>query len=168
MGLFFLYPNKEFYLLELTRKINLAHTSVKRNLMDLVDNNIIMQKVKKVGSRDFPVYKANTESYSYKKYKKINNFIAINESGLIEFLEQQLMPKSIVLFGSYMRGEDFEDSDIDLFVECESEEIDVSVYEYKLQRKIQIHFRQDFNKYSKELKNNIINGIVLSGFLEGF
>ena len=32
----------------------------------------------------------------------------------------------------------------------------------------ELHFNDNFNSYSKELKNNIINGIVISGFLEGY
>ena len=78
------------------------------------------------------------------------------------------MPKSIVLFGSYQKGEDSENSDIDLFVECDKEELDVKIFEKKLGRKIELHFKKDFTLYPKELKNNIINGIVLSGFLEGY
>ena len=41
-------------------------------------------------------------------------------------------------------------------------------YEKLIGRKIQLHFKEDFNKYAKELKNNIINGIVLVGYLEVF
>ena len=61
------------------------------------------------------MYKANFNSLEFKKQKKIFNYQAIIESGLIEFLEDELMPKSIVLFGSFQKGDDVEDSDIDLF-----------------------------------------------------
>ena len=91
----------------------------------------------------------------------------LSESGLIEYLEEKLFPKVIVLFGSYRKGEDMIDSDIDLFVECKKEELNLSLFEKKLKRKIQLHFKEDFNSFPKELKNNIINGIVLYGFLEG-
>ena len=43
-----------------------------------------------------------------------------------------------------------------------------SSFEKKLGRKIELHFNDTFNSYSKELKNNIINGMVLGGFLEGY
>ena len=87
---------------------------------------------------------------------------------MIEFIEEKLMPKSIVLFGSYRRGEDTESSDIDLFVECKEESINLKPFEKVLGRKIEIHFKEDFMSYPKELKNNIINGIVLNGFLDGY
>ena len=79
-----------------------------------------------------------------------------------------MAPKSIVLFGSYQRGEDIENSDIDLFIESKKEKLDINIFEKKLKRKIELHFKEDFTSYPKELKNNIINGIVLSGFLEGY
>ena len=40
--------------------------------------------------------------------------------------------------------------------------------EEKLNRKIELHFNERFASYPKELKNNIINGVVLMGFLEGY
>ena len=61
-----------------------------------------------------------------------------------------------------------EGSDIDLFVECRKEEINLKRFEKKLGRKIELHFNENFLSYPKELKNNIINGMVLSGFLEGY
>ncbi len=35
------------------------------------------------------------------------------------------MPRNIVIFGSYDKGIDTENSDIDLFVECKNEKIDL-------------------------------------------
>ena len=76
------------------------------------------------------------------------------------------MPKSIIVFGSYAKGEDIEDSDIDIFVECEEEKLDLEPFEKQLKRKVQFHFKENFKAYSKELRNNIINGIILRGYLE--
>lgn len=166
--IFFVNPNKEYSLLDVSRNIKLAHTSVKKNLDELVKLGIIKKFVEQKGKRKFPFYKANIDSKTFKRYKIIHNISSILESGLIEMIEEKLAPKSIVLFGSYQRGEDMEDSDIDLFVECKKEDLDIKVFEKKLKRKIQLHFNEDFSSYSKELKNNIINGIVLCGFLEGY
>lgn len=66
------------------------------------------------------------------------------------------------------KGEDVEDSDLDLFVETEKANIDVSKFEKTLKRKIQLHFKENFKKYPPELKNSIINGAVLEGYLEAF
>lgn len=165
---FFTSPTKKQYLMDISRTIGLAHTSVKKNLDKLIKFGLILESVEKKGGRRFPLYKANLDNKLFKKYKILYNISAILESKIIEFIEEKLMPKSIVLFGSYQRGEDLEKSDIDLFIECKKGELDMTLFEKKLGRKIELHFNDNFNSYSKELKNNIINGIVISGFLEGY
>jgi len=167
-GVFYRQPIKEHYLKGISREIKLAHTSVKNHLKELLKQSIIEEKIIMKGERKFPVYKANINSKVYRKYKSIYNLIELQESGVVDFLYDILMPKSVVLFGSYRRGEDIEDSDIDIFVECKEKRLDLSKFENKLARKIQLHFKDNFSDYSKELKNNIINGMVLKGFLEGY
>ncbi len=164
--IFFNEPLKSHYLIEISKKSGLAHTSTKENLKQLKKLLIIKEFLEKRGKRNFPIFKANIESEEYKKYKRAYNFFQIEESGIANFLKSKLMPKSIVLFGSYSRGEDVEDSDIDIFIECKKENLNLGSFERKLNRKIELHFKEDFKKYPKELKNNIINGIILRGYLE--
>jgi len=166
--IFFVNPTKEHYLMDISRSIGLAHTSVKKSLNHMVKSGLITESVEKKGRRKFPLYKANIGSKHFRRHKLIYNISSIMESGIIDFIEEKLMPKSAVLFGSYRNGEDTESSDIDLFVECKKEELNIKAFEKKLKRKIELHFKENFALYPKELKNNIINGIVLSGFLEGY
>ncbi len=166
--MFFAYPAKAHYLMDISRKIGLAHTSVKKNLDKLVKLSLVTESTEKKGGRKFPLYKANIDNKIFKKYKRVYNIASILESNIIDFIEEKLMPKAIVLFGSYERGEDTEDSDIDLFIECKKEELSLVKFEKALNRKMELHFNDNFNSYPKELKNNIINGIVLSGFLGGY
>nr|MBI4156175.1 nucleotidyltransferase domain-containing protein [Candidatus Woesearchaeota archaeon] len=168
LEVFFINPTKKQYLIEISRNIGLAHTSVKKNLDKILKLGLISESIERKGTRKFPTYKANLDNKLFKKYKNIYNITSLLESNLIEFIEEKLAPKSIVVFGSYSRGEDTENSDIDLFVECKEEKLDIAKFEKKLNRKIELHFNKDFNSYSNELKNNIINGIVLNGFLEGY
>ena len=165
---FFLSPTKEHYLMDISRNIGLAHTSVKKNLDKLVKLGLLTEIIERKGTRKFPLYKANADNKLFKRHKIIYNISSILESNLIEFIEEKLAPRAIVLFGSYVRGEDMESSDIDLFVECKNEELNPEKFEKKLSRKIELHFNENFTSYPKELKNSIINGVVLSGFLEGY
>lgn len=167
-GVFFKEPTKEHYLLEISKKAGIAHTSVKEHLKTLKKVSIIEESIEEKGRRKFPVYKANINNKEYREYKKIYNLLQLKESKLIDFLKDHLMPKSIVLFGSYQKGEDTEDSDIDIFVECKEEEVDISKFKKQLDRNIQIHFKENIKKYPNELKNNLVNGIVLEGYLEVF
>lgn len=167
-GVFFREPTRDHYLIEISKKANLSHTSTKTHLQALIKLSIIKESIEKKGTRKFPLFKADINNKNYKDYKKIYNLLELQNSNLIPFLKDTLMPKCIILFGSYQRGEDLEESDIDLFVEYKEEKLDLSKFAKKLNRKIQLHFKENFKDYPKELKNNIINGMVLEGYLEGF
>mgnify|MGYP003976547267 CR=1 FL=1 len=168
LGVFFESPTKEHYLMDISRQIGIAHTSVKNNLKSLVKQGLIQENVEKKGTRKFPIFKANLDSRKFKRSKQIYNLTMFLESGIIEFIEEKLTPNTIVLFGSYQRGEDIEDSDIDVFVEYKQKDLNISKFEKKLRRKVQLHFKEKFTSYPNELKNNIINGVVVQGFLEGY
>ena len=168
LNVFFEEPTRRHSLIDISRKISLAHTSVKKNIKGLIDLGFIKKEIETKGTRKFPVYIANRSYKRFTQVKKINNLDSLLKSGLVEFLEEKLMPKCIVVFGSYSKGEDIEESDIDLFIESKKTEINCIPFEKKLKRKIELHFKERFNDYSKELKNNILQGIVLNGFLEGY
>ncbi len=165
---FFNEPIKKHYLKDISRNINLAHTSVKKHLETLKKEEIIIETTEIRGKRQFPLFQANFQNKKYQENKQIHNLIAIKESRLIDFLKDNLMPKNVILFGSYARGEDVEDSDIDLFIETKRKTMNLSKFEKILNRKIQLHFNEEFKNYSNELKNNIINGIILQGYLKVF
>ncbi len=168
LEVFFHFPTKEHTLKDVSSYIKIAHTSVKQNLQNLVKIGLIQQRIEKRGKRKFPAYKANRNNKLFIQYKRIYNLQLIMESEVIPYLEEKLMPKCIVMFGSFQRGEDTEESDVDLFVESRKDDIQLKQFEKKIGRKIEIHFKEHFTSYPKELKNNIINGIVLHGFLVGY
>lgn len=163
---FFNEPTKPHYLIEISKKSKLAHTSTKKYLISLKKEGIIKESAEKKGKRSYPIYTADIDSSEYKNYKKIYNLIKVYDLKIIQFLKDKLMPKSIVLFGSYLRGEDVETSDIDIFVESKKHDLDLSKFEKEFKRKIELHFNEKFNDFPIELKNNIINGEVLYGYLE--
>lgn len=167
-GIFFDEPETEFSLAEIKRRSGKAATSVILHLNELIKEGVIIKTSKKAGKRQYPLYKSNQNNTTYVHYKKIFNIDILNKSGLIDFLKDQCFPECIVLFGSYAKGEDTKTSDIDLYIQSKEKNIELKKYEKSLGRKIQLHFREDFNKYAKELKNNIINGTILSGYLEAF
>lgn len=165
---FFHEPNKQFELLTISKQISLAHTSVKKHLLTLIDLQIIEKKHAQIGNKNNFYYIANKRHPKFIQYKKIYNGEMIQNSGIINYLEQQTQPNCIVLFGSYQKGEDSEQSDIDLFVESSEVPVDITYYEKILNKKIQLHFKKSFQDYPIELKNNIINGYIVSGYLEAY
>lgn len=169
LKLFFNNPVLEgmgFQLREISRKVKIAPPSVKNYLKELEKERLIL--VKKHRIHNYPVYYANRDCEDFRFLKKLDILFHIRKSGLLRFLDENLMPKVIVLFGSASKGEDTKESDIDLFLECKEAEVDLEKYEKQLKRKINIFFSDTFINLSPQLKNNVINGVVLKGYLKAF
>ncbi len=164
LDVFFDDPLKDFQLREISRVIKLHHKSVLIYINQLLKLGLIKTNTKTL----YKSYNANTENQMFQVYKKIINQMKIYESGLIDYLYEKLMPNVIILFGGYAKGTDIKTSDIDLFIEAKEEKINIIKFEEKLGRKIHLVFEKDVNNLSKELKNNIINGVILSGNLRLF
>ncbi len=156
-------PSSGFQLREISRIINLAPLSVKKYLDEFVKEKLI--RIEKHRVNDYPLYFANREE-NFKFYKKTNNIKKIYESGLLDHIYDKSLPDVIYLFGSYSLGEDLATSDIDLYVQSKEKKIDLKKFEKILKRKINIFFDDNFNNLSKNLRNNIINGIKLRGYLK--
>ncbi len=151
----------------ISKAIGLAATSVKIHLDELSrEDKEGFPLVVRTEGRSYPVYRAKRESELFRFYKKMDVIFRLEETGLIEFLERELSPDAIVLFGSASRGDDISGSDIDLYVQCNEKRMYLDKYEDVLKRKIELHFSDSFKKLPKELGNNIINGTVLSGYLK--
>lgn len=155
-----------FQLREISRKVDIAPTSVKRYLSDLEKESLIVKAKHRIYG--YPVYYANRDNEDFKFLKKIDNIIRVKESGLLGYLSDKCMPDIIILFGSASRGEDLKDSDIDIFILSKKEKLDITKYEKILNRKIELFFSSNLNKLSKELRNNILNGFILKGYVKVF
>ena len=151
------------YIKEVSKKIGLAPTSVKLHIKYLAQTKIILKKKGDI----FSGYLANTDNSDFVFYKKILNLIKLKESGLLGFLAESFYPEAIVLYGSYAKGEDIEQSDIDLLILTKvKKRIDAEKFEKALKRKIHILTEENLNKLPNELKTEIINGITMQGYLK--
>jgi predicted nucleotidyltransferase len=153
--IFFIEPTKVHFIKEISRKINLAPTSVKKHVQVLSQEGIIEE----VKSEPFRGYKSKRENPEFIFHKKIANLILLKNSRLIEKLKEKY-PKSIILFGSYDKGEDIESSDIDLFVDYKKIEFAPKHFEECLKRKIHLIFKEEANK---SLIKSINQGTILFG-----
>ncbi len=166
--LFWKYPEKEFSLSDIAKEAGVAKANLGVILALLERIGFLkIEKLKKIWR-----VKANQESWIFKRTKIVYNLNFIYNSGLSDFLISKYHPKSIILFGSFRKGEDNSNSDIDIAIESimsKGHEIislaDLVSFEKDIGRKIQIH---EFNSKNidKNLFNNIANGIILWGFLE--
>ncbi len=159
-------PKAGFQLREISRMVKLAPKSVGIYLAELEKEGLVIKERQK--ATGYPVYFASRNSEMFRFYRKLDVVHSIKTSGLLDYLCDKTTPDVIVLFGSASRGEDTQESDIDLFVQCAGRKLDLSGFEKLLKRKISILFGENFKELSDELKNNVINGIILKGYLKVF
>ena len=161
---FFDYPLKNFQMREISRNVKISQPSVLNYLKSLLKEGLILKENKGI----YPSYRANRDSEIFKNYKKINLLFLIYQSNLIEYINNECFPRVIILFGSASIGEDTDKSDIDLYVDSKTKDLNLKKYENLFKRKINLLYEEDFKKISPELKNNLINGIILKGYLKAF
>lgn len=160
--LVFKSPEKWMHIREMARLLKVSPNSIRNNIAKLRKTGIVQEQ--KEGA--MVKYRANLEDVSYKREKMLHNLRSVYSSGVADFLYDFYSPKAIVLFGSYSRGEDTSTSDIDIGVLTSNKRRpDLRIFEKKLSRKIQLSL---FTKkeVSKEFFNNLVNGIVLKGFIK--
>jgi predicted nucleotidyltransferase len=158
---FFDEPLRKFYLRQLSREISLSQPAVMNHLHHLVQERLIVRD----NDALYPTYRANREEKKFCILKMHNLLLRLEETNVLQTIYDIALPDAIVLFGSCVLGEDVEESDIDLFILAPEKKLHLKKYEKLLKRKISLFFCKDFGKLSEELKNNIVNGIVLRGYL---
>jgi predicted nucleotidyltransferase len=147
---------------EIALALKVSPTAVANSLKNLEKQNII--KVNKGKNTKPQQISLNLQNNSVFFIKRVENLRVIYESGLAEFLFDNFPGSTIILFGSYSLGEDSYSSDVDMAVVGSSQKkIDLSAYENKLKKKIIIQFFDNFDKIHKNLKESILNGIILKG-----
>ena len=161
LELFIDFPTKDFSVRGIARYLKLSHATVLKYINDIEKLEFIKKKEETL----YPTYFANTQNQKYKFYKKNYLTLKLMDSGIIKYIENECLPSSIILFGSGAKATFTEKSDIDIFVEAKESKLNLTKYEKNLSRKINLLFEPNLNNLSKELRNNIINGIVLYGFI---
>ncbi len=155
-------PTESLGLREIARLAKISPSSVLSYLKEFEKENLIKKKLK----RNNPIYLAFRDSQKFIFYKKISILFELNKSGLIDYLWDKISPKAIVLYGSFAKGESIESSDIDLFILGKENNIKINDFEKRLNKKIHLLFKESLDDISKELKNNILNGVILKGYVK--
>lgn len=163
---FFQNPSSKLRVRQIERKLDLSLPSVIRYCEELEEERIL----KTVETSGVIFYTADRGSDKFLFEKKVFNLKQIRKSGVTKYLKEKLHNPTIILFGSYSKGEDTEESDVDLYVETLSKEkVELKKFEKLLQRRIQLFRHENIKEITNpHLANNVINGITLNGFLEVF
>ena len=163
---FFENPTLKLRVRQIERELKLPLPSVIRYCRELVKEQIL----KKEDTYGISTYSNDRNSKKCLVKKMLFNINSLFESGLIDYLINEYSNPVIVLFGSYSKGEDIENSDIDIYIETpKMHRFDLQKFEKILKRKIQIFNHRNIKEVSNlHLSNNIINGITLNNFIEVF
>ena len=145
---------------ELSISLKVSPTAISNAMKNLVDKGLI--KTEKTKTINFISF--NRENLRAIELKRVENLKQIYISGLSEFLKEQLAGSTLLLFGSYAKGEDTKTSDIDIAVIGRKQKpLNLKAFENTLNRKINLNFYESWNDIHKHLKNSILNGITLNG-----
>lgn len=163
---FFLNPTKKLRIRQIEREVKVPLPLAIRYSKELESEGILKSSI----IANVKLYSADRSSRIFLMEKKLFNLQSLFYSGLVDHLAGIYGNPAIAVFGSYSRGEDTEESDIDIYIETPKKEIvELADYEKKLRRKIQVFRYGNIRDIkNKELANNILNGITLNGFLEVF
>ena len=149
----------------IARTLGVTPPAVMKALPNLEKKNLVNVKQDK-DSKRWSI-ELNRDNYKMLQLKRVDNLRQIYESGLADFLEKEFAGATIILFGSYSRGDDTTTSDIDIAIIGRKEkEIDLSNFDKTLERTVFINFYPSFKEIHKHLKENLFNGIVLAGGVE--
>ncbi len=159
-------PLKEWHFENLVKEARVTRAAANKWLRKYSSEGLL-KRVKKRGR--FPHHTAGPDNHAYKTLKRIYGLRKLQETGLMSGLLSNDKAKTIILFGSFAKGDWYKDSDIDIFVLGELTDFDKKTYEFRLNRNIELHEfrdRKDILKVGTGLIKNVINGYVLKGRVE--
>lgn len=127
LELFIKNPYERYYLREASRILDISTMTVKRALDLLVQDRLLVREEFKTQI----LYKANMASPAFKHLKTTYNLSWLEEKGIVAFLKERLPGlSSLVLYGSFAKGENDETSDIDLLaISPSAEKLDMRLSE---------------------------------------
>ena len=135
-------------------------------ILNIVEGLVKRGLVKREKKKHIVELSANVDEKNFKILKRIRNLSKVYESGVVDFLDEMFDSEAIVLIGSFSRGENVGDSDVDLVVisRKDYETISLGKFERRLNRKIHL-IVVDYGKMSDEFYINLINGLILKGYI---
>jgi len=162
LEVFFDNPTEKFYIREIARITRLNPNTIINISEKLIREGLIKREKKE----HVVELSADLDNENFKNKKRLSNFRRILECGIVNILKSKFDSEVISIIGSYSRGEDIGESDIDIVVmtKKEYEDTDLKKYEKILNRDIHL-IVTDYTKISDEFYTNLLNGIILYGYM---
>ncbi len=161
-------PLKEWHFEEIVTKAKVTKVVANKWLKKYVSDGLL-KHVKALGK--FPYFSVGSNNYYYYSLKKVYALEQLHKSGLIPKLLSLKTAKTIILFGSIVKGDWYKDSDIDIFIFGDISDFDKNLYRLKLQKNIELHIfqsKKEIEEVKTGLIKNVINGYVIKGQIQDF
>ena len=167
LGIILVLLKNRIHLREIARVLNEAHSTVLRKINNLVKENILDYKREGKNKTFFIKNNLNAKNYIYSaEIYKLNKLLRKHPELSIIFEDvKKSFPKGlIILFGSYAKGNPKLDSDIDIYLETNNNQLKNKVKEVNSKLNIKIG---KLDTKSLLIKEIIKNHIIIRG-LEDF
>lgn len=150
---------------QIARFLHVSAAAVGKVLPQLVKEEYVRKK--KQNNMNLSFVSLNRDKQEVLHWKRTENLRMLYERALVAYLKEEFPGATIVLFGSYARGDDVATSDIDIAVLGRKErKLNLERFEKQLERKIVVNYYPSLTGVHKELRENLCNGIVLSGGIQ--
>jgi predicted nucleotidyltransferase len=161
-------PLKEWHFEEMIREAKVTKLVANKWLKKYVSEGLLKHKKEK---GKYPFFTVGPNNPHYYSLKRVYALEKLHKSGLMPKLLSLKTAKTIILFGSYAKGDWYKDSDIDIFVFGNVSDFNKKLYELKLNKSIELHVfknKKEIEEVKTGLVKNIINGYVLKGQIQDF
>ena|SRR3989344_6155247 len=158
-------PFKEWHFEGIVKGAKVTKAVANKWLKKYVKDSLL-KKIKENGK--FPYFMVGSNNPVYYSLKKIYALDQLHKSGLLTKL-LSLNAKTIILFGSFIKGDWYKDSDVDIFILGNISNLDKNDHEINLGKHIELHIfdnKEEIQEVKTGLIKNIINGYVLKGQIQ--
>lgn len=159
-------PLKEWHFEQILKEVNVTRLVANKWLKKYTKLGML-KRIKEKGR--FPFFTVGINNSVYYSLKRIYVLEQFNKSGMIPNLLDLKDAKTVIIFGSFIKGDWYKDSDIDIFVLGNIGDFDKSVYELKLARRIEMHVfenKKEIQDVKTGLIRNVINGYLIKGQIQ--
>ena len=161
-------PLKEWHFEEIVREAKITKLVANKWLKKYVSEGLLKHIKEK---KKFPHFTVGINNSVYYSLKRVYALEQLHKSGLIPKLLSLKTAKTIILFGSIIKGDWYKDSDIDIFIFGDISDFDKNIYELKLHTNIELHIfqnKEEIDEVKTGLIRNIVNGYVIKGQIQDF
>ncbi|MBN2142863.1 nucleotidyltransferase domain-containing protein [Candidatus Woesearchaeota archaeon] len=159
-------PLREWHFEEIVKESGVTRAVANKWLKRYQEEGLIRREKKK-GS--FPHFTIGQNNPIYQARKRLYALSKIHETGLLAELLSMKEAKTIILFGSMIKGDWYKGSDIDIFILGKTPKINKKAYETRLRHDIELHVfenRQELKEIKTGLLKNVANGYLVKGQMQ--